>query len=95
MSFANLFDPGKPGRFAFCLFSCSIVKNWYFVKSIFGIFQCLKTVRRKYRFCSGLVQCRGLTVAPHAGAWIETGSLSMSGLFNKVAPHAGAWIETL
>ena len=36
-----------------------------------------------------------LKVAPHAGAWIETGTgkttLSSS---QGVAPHAGAWIET-
>ena len=34
-------------------------------------------------------------VAPHAGAWIETTSLRMSGFVPCVAPHAGAWIETL
>ena len=33
------------------------------------------------------------TVAPHAGAWIETPWLWLSGLYD-VAPHAGAWIET-
>ena len=33
-------------------------------------------------------------VAPHAGAWIETGALSAQTLTNLVAPHAGAWIET-
>jgi len=35
------------------------------------------------------------SVAPHAGAWIETkkcGSLAIQ--TNQVAPHAGAWIET-
>ena len=36
------------------------------------------------------------TVAPHAGAWIETrpldGQLPAAG--QHVAPHAGAWIET-
>jgi len=35
------------------------------------------------------------SVAPHAGAWIETG---LEGLLRStlipVAPHAGAWIET-
>ncbi len=39
-------------------------------------------------------QC-GTSVAPYAGAWIETFD---SGIFkspNIVAPYAGAWIETL
>ena len=31
-----------------------------------------------------------LTVAPRAGAWIETSSC-----VHQVAPRAGAWIETL
>ena len=33
-------------------------------------------------------------VAPHAGAWIETISRSLSPQTPTVAPHAGAWIET-
>ena len=33
-------------------------------------------------------------VAPHAGAWIETGKKYLSEHGNTVAPHAGAWIET-
>ena len=34
-----------------------------------------------------------VTVAPHAGAWIEMPSVkTISGLYS-VAPHAGAWIE--
>tara|TARA_R110001592_G_scaffold215384_1_gene468715 strand:- start:794 stop:1003 length:210 start_codon:yes stop_codon:yes gene_type:complete len=33
-------------------------------------------------------------VAPHAGAWIETGRLCRVGRGGTVAPHAGAWIET-
>ena len=34
------------------------------------------------------------SVAPHAGAWIETSSIFKGiGVFD-VAPHAGAWIET-
>ena len=34
------------------------------------------------------------TVAPHAGAWIETfDSVEWTG-DKPVAPHAGAWIET-
>ena len=33
-------------------------------------------------------------VAPHAGAWIETGGdMAWDGSW-IVAPHAGAWIET-
>ena len=34
------------------------------------------------------------TVAPHAGAWIETYTSKQDCLVNDVAPHAGAWIET-
>ncbi len=33
-------------------------------------------------------------VAPHAGAWIETGYRYDGGGVKMVAPHAGAWIET-
>ena len=35
-----------------------------------------------------------LSVAPHAGAWIETLYFSVSHHETPVAPHAGAWIET-
>ena len=35
-----------------------------------------------------------VTVAPHAGAWIETFFLRFKNLDYPVAPHAGAWIET-
>ncbi len=36
-----------------------------------------------------------LTVAPHAGAWIEI-NVSLSGDKGiSVAPHAGAWIEMM
>mgnify|MGYP006991308121 CR=1 FL=1 len=35
-----------------------------------------------------------IPVAPLAGAWIETGVDSGSGLGSGVAPLAGAWIET-
>ena len=34
------------------------------------------------------------TVAPHAGAWIETIMAWLSRALVSVAPHAGAWIET-
>ena len=34
------------------------------------------------------------TVAPHAGAWIETAHNKRAAFQNYVAPHAGAWIET-
>src|SRR5438046_368682 len=35
------------------------------------------------------------TVAPHAGAWIETGYIIGQVAHTlSVAPHAGAWIET-
>ena len=33
-------------------------------------------------------------VAPYAGAWIETISVSVSKIPSGVAPYAGAWIET-
>ena len=33
-------------------------------------------------------------VAPRAGAWIETITLSTLSEMNEVAPRAGAWIET-
>ena len=34
------------------------------------------------------------TVAPHAGAWIETLRNKCAPEYDIVAPHAGAWIET-
>ena len=34
------------------------------------------------------------TVAPYAGAWIETLTLSLLVRRAMVAPYAGAWIET-
>ena len=34
------------------------------------------------------------SVAPHAGAWIETPVTIIAYAFLEVAPHAGAWIET-
>ena len=34
------------------------------------------------------------SVAPHAGAWIETWREDHLELIASVAPHAGAWIET-
>ncbi len=34
------------------------------------------------------------SVAPHAGAWIETLYTHISNPHWEVAPHAGAWIET-
>ena len=37
---------------------------------------------------------KGIEVAPHAGAWIETTMGVGSKLNAFVAPHAGAWIET-
>ena len=33
-------------------------------------------------------------VAPHVGAWIETGVMYYFGRGVEVAPHVGAWIET-
>ena len=34
------------------------------------------------------------TVAPRAGAWIETLVVHLVGTRSNVAPRAGAWIET-
>ena len=42
----------------------------------------------------GSVQGAAMRVAPHAGAWIETGPEGQVNLMPRVAPHAGAWIET-
>ncbi len=33
-------------------------------------------------------------VAPHTGAWIETGKVVIAQYDDGVAPHTGAWIET-
>ena len=33
-------------------------------------------------------------VAPHVGAWIETGTSGIPWIARYVAPHVGAWIET-
>ena len=35
------------------------------------------------------------SVAPHAGAWIETTNGTLYTSEVSVAPHAGAWIETI
>ncbi len=35
-----------------------------------------------------------IKVAPHAGAWIETGMGMKCSDYHVVAPRAGAWIET-
>jgi len=37
---------------------------------------------------------RVASVAPHAGAWIETQGVYFDNTVAGVAPHAGAWIET-
>ncbi|WP_413777237.1 hypothetical protein [Selenomonas sputigena] len=36
-----------------------------------------------------------ITVAPHAGAWIEMVAEVAARMRTTVAPHAGAWIEIL
>ncbi len=80
-----------PGRFAFV--------------SIVGIYDILSVVvrnvdlvdfevRRIVNFYSILTFGYGLTVAPHAGAWIETRRRLLPKSVRLVAPHAGAWIET-
>ena len=38
--------------------------------------------------------CPVYPVAPHVGAWIETGRISGDLRPPSVAPHVGAWIET-
>ena len=34
-------------------------------------------------------------VAPHVGAWVETGNSICAVMSSRVAPHVGAWVETL
>ena len=41
-----------------------------------------------------MVSIRAEEVAPHTGAWIETGSTDLAQVQLAVAPHTGAWIET-
>jgi len=41
-----------------------------------------------------ILQYQTLTVAPHAGAWVETCRQYQRQKDNVVAPHAGAWVET-
>jgi len=41
-----------------------------------------------------LSNLKKVTVAPHAGAWIETQNEQTPVIHVGVAPHAGAWIET-
>ena len=67
----------------------------HFIVVLFGIWN-----------LSPLAQGRGLklteekkpatpkTVAPRAGAWIETGNHNEYSIIVRVAPRAGAWIET-
>ena len=43
----------------------------------------------------GNVLFAAFTVAPHAGAWIETFMPLRLLITPLVAPHAGAWIETV
>ena len=39
---------------------------------------------------------QAMSVAPHAGAWIETtAATEVTASGQEVAPHAGAWIETV
>ena len=50
-------------------------------------------VRGLKRQSGGYIRIRN-PVAPHAGAWIETGLVFGEPFHIPVAPHAGAWIET-
>src|SRR5689334_7250774 len=45
-------------------------------------------------YCLRLALKEFRSVAPHAGAWIETPGDTLSTSEREVAPHAGAWIET-
>ena len=45
----------------------------------------------KFGILKGLLE--QITVAPHAGAWIEMTSATITRSTGFVAPHAGAWIE--
>ncbi len=51
-------------------------------------------VRGLKRQSGGYIRIRN-PVAPHAGAWIETGLVFGEPFHIPVAPHAGAWIETI
>src|SRR5690554_7851785 len=50
----------------------------------------VRGLKRRHALSSARRSC----VAPHAGAWIETGHPAKIQGSIKVAPHAGAWIET-
>ncbi len=52
-------------------------------------------VRSKYVAKVRVVVLSSLTVAPRAGAWIETTAKLVAGITYDVAPRAGAWIETI
>ena len=46
----------------------------------------------KRAYCLSMHPDKG--VAPHAGAWVETGVVAHGVQLLRVAPHAGAWVET-
>ena len=55
----------------------------------------LPTRERGLKLDASIYLGYNLSVAPHAGAWIETKSLLSLCSRSYVAPHAGAWIETI
>ena len=61
-------------------------------KSKFGLSRLMQARGLKQPFVGNLLLAQ--MVAPHAGAWIETGGQRYPHCSYRVAPHAGAWIET-
>ncbi len=53
------------------------------------------TRARGLKHDEGAYDSTDISVAPHAGAWIETTSVPLQAEPLLVAPHAGAWIETM
>ena len=51
-------------------------------------------IRNRFRLVLVTTKLSVVTVAPRAGAWIETFILGVRFALMAVAPRAGAWIET-
>mgnify|MGYP000993607773 FL=1 len=71
--------------------------SWCIVSLVFAVLYSnpvFREVRETQYFTAGRTLGFCLTVAPLAGAWIETSGRERLRRDNKVAPLAGAWIET-
>jgi hypothetical protein len=89
------YAPRFAGRFALLLARCFY--TWKYVGSIradSARARPRRLSRARTVFTRRNNALQGSCVAPHAGAWIEDGSLSQACGTIGVAPHAGAWIET-